>query len=113
MASGEWKINFSSGSAALQNSSNKDLEKIYNLLVQAENSKLTIVGHTDNVGNSDANLALSKNRAQAVVDYLKQKGIPENRFQLIDGKGQNEPVADNGSESGKSKNRRVVITFLK
>nr|WP_315203116.1 OmpA family protein [uncultured Flavobacterium sp.] len=113
MASGEWKINFSSGSAAVQNSSNKDLEKIYNLLIQAENSKLTIVGHTDNVGNSEANLALSKSRAQAVVDYLKQKGIPENRFQLIDGKGQNEPVADNGSESGKSKNRRVVITFLK
>ncbi|TRX40428.1 OmpA family protein [Flavobacterium restrictum] len=113
MASGEWKINFSSGSAAVQNSSSKDLEKIYNLLVQAENSKLTIVGHTDNVGNSDANLALSKNRAQAVVNYLKQKGIPENRFQLIDGKGQSEPVADNGSESGKSKNRRVVITFLK
>jgi OOP family OmpA-OmpF porin len=113
MASGEWKINFSSGSAAVQNSSNKDLEKIYNLLIQAENSKLTIVGHTDNVGNSEANLALSKSRAQAVVDYLKQKGIPENRFQLIDGKGQSEPIADNGSESGKSKNRRVVITFLK
>ncbi|REG98963.1 OmpA family protein [Flavobacterium aquicola] len=113
MASGEWKINFSSGSASVQSSSNKDLEKIYNLLVQAENSKLTVVGHTDNVGNSDANLALSKSRAQAVVDYLKQKGIPENRFQLIDGKGQNEPVADNGTESGKSKNRRVVITFLK
>lgn len=113
MASGEWKINFSSGSAAVQNSSNKDLEKIYNLLIQAENSKLTIVGHTDNVGNSEANLALSKSRAQAVVDYLKQKGIPENRFQLIDGKGQSEPIADNTTESGKSKNRRVVITFLK
>jgi OOP family OmpA-OmpF porin len=113
MASGEWKINFSSGSAAVQNSSNKDLEKIYNLLIQAENSKLTIVGHTDNVGNSDANLALSKSRAQAVVNYLKQKGIPESRFQMIDGKGQGEPVADNSSESGRSKNRRVVITFLK
>lgn len=113
MASGEWKINFSSGSAAVQNSSNKDLEKIYNLLIQAENSKLTIVGHTDNVGNSEANLVLSKSRAQAVLDYLKQKGIPENRFQLIDGKGQSEPIADNSSESGKSKNRRVVITFLK
>lgn len=113
MASGEWKINFSSGSASVQSSSNKDLEKIYNLLVQAENSKLTVVGHTDNVGNSESNLALSKSRAQAVVDYLKQKGIPENRFQLIDGKGQNEPVADNSTETGKSKNRRVVITFLK
>lgn len=113
MASGEWKINFSSGSASVQNSSNKDLEKIYNLLIQAENSKLTIVGHTDNVGNNEANLALSKSRAQVVVNYLKQKGIPENRFQLIDGKGQSEPIADNSSESGKFKNRRVVITFLK
>ena len=113
MASGEWKINFSSGSADVQNSSSKDLEKIYNLLIQAENSKLTIVGHTDNVGNPDSNLALSKNRAQAVVDYLKQKGIPANRFQLIDGKGQSEPVGDNNSVSGKAQNRRVVVTFLK
>ncbi|WP_310555245.1 OmpA family protein [Flavobacterium sp.] len=113
MASGEWKINFGSGSYAIQNNSNKDLEKIYNLLIQAENSKLTIVGHTDNVGKADSNVALSKGRAQAVVDYLKNKGIPENRFQLIDGKGANEPVADNSSESGKAQNRRVVVTFLK
>jgi OOP family OmpA-OmpF porin len=113
MASGEWKINFGSGSAAVQNNSTKDLEKIYNLLIQAENSKLTIVGHTDNVGNSDANVILSKNRAQAIVTYLKNKGIPESRFQMIDGKGANEPVADNTSESGKAQNRRVVITFLK
>ena len=113
MASGEWKINFSSGSADVQSSSSKDLEKIYNLLIQAENSKLTIVGHTDNVGNADSNLSLSKNRAQAVVDYLKQKGIPANRFQLIDGKGQSEPVGDNNSVSGKAQNRRVVVTFLK
>ena len=113
MASGEWKINFGSGSASVQNNSTKDLEKIYNLLIQAENSKLTIVGHTDNVGNSDANVVLSKNRAQAIVNFLKNKGIPESRFQLIDGKGANEPVADNNSESGKSQNRRVVVTFLK
>ena len=113
MASGEWKINFGSGSASVQNNSTKDLEKIYNLLIQAENSKLTIVGHTDNVGNSDSNVTLSKNRAQAIVNFLKNKGIPESRFQLIDGKGANEPVADNNSESGKSQNRRVVVTFLK
>lgn len=113
MASGEWQINFSSGSAEVLSNSSKDLEKIYNLLIQAENSKLTIVGHTDNVGNPDSNVSLSKNRAQAVVDYLTQKGIPSNRFQLIDGKGQNEPVSDNNSASGKAKNRRVVVTFLK
>ena len=113
MASGEWKINFGSGSYAIQNNSNKDLEKIYNLLIQAENSKLTIVGHTDNVGKADSNVSLSKGRAQAVVDYLKNKGIPENRFQMIDGKGANEPVADNNTEAGKAQNRRVVVTFLK
>ncbi|WP_394759642.1 OmpA family protein [Flavobacterium sp.] len=113
MASGEWKIIFGSGSASVQNSSTKDLEKIYNLLIQAENSKLTIVGHTDNVGGDAANIPLSKNRAQAIVNYLKNKGIPESRFQMIDGKGAAEPVADNTSEAGKSQNRRVVITFLK
>jgi outer membrane protein OmpA-like peptidoglycan-associated protein len=113
VASGEWKINFNTGSADISNSSSKEVEKIYNLLVQAENTKLTVVGHTDNVGNADSNLALSKSRAQAVVDYLKQKGIPANRFQLVDGKGQGNPIADNNTASGKALNRRVVITLLK
>ena len=113
VASGEWKINFNTGSAEISNSSSREVEKIYNLLVQAENTKLTVVGHTDNVGNPDSNLALSKSRAEAVVNYLKQKGIPSNRFQLVDGKGQNDPIADNNSVSGKALNRRVVITLLK
>lgn len=113
MASGEWKINFNSGSSNIQSNSSSDLEKIYNLLIQAENSKVTIVGHTDNVGNANSNLALSKTRAEAVVDYLKKKGIPDSRIQLVDGKGSSEPVSDNNSESGKAMNRRVVITFLK
>ena len=73
----------------------------------------SIKRHTDNVGGNDANIPLSKYRAQAIVNYLKNKGIPESRFQMIDGKGANEPVADNTSESGKAQNRRVVITFLK
>lgn len=113
MASGEWHINFKSGSAEISGGSTSELEKIYNLLIQAENTKLVVVGHTDNVGKPDSNLALSKSRAQAVVNYLANKGIPNSRFQMVDGKGQNEPVADNGSESGKAKNRRVVITLLK
>ena len=113
MASAEWRINFGSGSAQIMGTSNKELEKIYNLLVQAENSKLNIVGHTDNVGNPETNLGLSKYRAQAVVEYLKNKGIPASRFQLVDGKGQSDPVMDNSTPAGKAANRRVVITFLK
>jgi OOP family OmpA-OmpF porin len=113
VASGEWKINFNTASAEISGSSGREVEKIYNLLIQAENTKLTIVGHTDNVGNPASNLALSKSRAEAVVNYLKQKGIPANRFQMVDGKGQSEPVADNSTASGKAQNRRVVITLLK
>lgn len=113
MASGEWRINFKTGSAQISSTSSNELEKIYNLLIQAENTKLTIVGHTDNVGNPDSNIKLSKDRAEAVVDYLRAKNIPLNRFQLIDGKGANEPTADNATAEGKAKNRRVVITLLK
>lgn len=113
MASGEWKVNFQTGSATISNDSSKELEKIYNLLIQAENTKLDIIGHTDNVGNSNSNLALSKSRAESVVNYLKQRGIPSNRFQIVDGKGQNEPIADNNSDSGRAQNRRVVVTLLK
>lgn len=113
MASAEWRINFGTGSAQIMGTSTKELEKIYNLLVQAENSKLNIIGHTDNVGNPESNLSLSKYRAQAVVEYLKNKGIPASRFQLVDGKGQSEPLMENNTTAGKAANRRVVITFLK
>lgn len=113
MANGEWNINFSTGSTAIQSSSDKDLEVIYNLLIQAEDTKLKIVGHTDNTGNSTANLSLSKGRANSVVQYLKNKGIPSDRFQFVDGAGDTEPIASNATAEGKAKNRRVQITLLK
>lgn len=113
VASGEWRINFESGRATLRPEGKDVLEQIYNLLIQAEDSKLELVGHTDNTGTSDGNYSLSMARAEAVKSYLIQKGIPANRFQKIDGKGQDEPVADNSSNSGKAQNRRVVVTILK
>lgn len=113
LASGEWKINFDVGSARISPSSTKTLETIYNLLIQAEDSKLKMEGHTDNTGNAQANITLSLNRAQAVVEYLKDKGIPQSRFESVEGKGQDAPVADNSTAEGKAKNRRVVITLMK
>ncbi len=113
MASGEWKINFDLGSARISESSSQTLETIYNLLVQAEDSKLKLEGHTDNTGTSEANVVLSQSRAQSVVEYLRNKGIPQERFQSVEGKGEDFPVADNDSESGKAKNRRVVIVLMK
>ena len=112
MASGEWNINFETGSANISSSSNATLETIYNLLIQAENTKIDLTGHTDNTGNANANYDLSKRRAQAVVDYLKKKGIPEKRVQAVVGKGADQPVETNETAAGKAKNRRVVINIL-
>jgi OmpA-OmpF porin, OOP family len=112
MANGQWGINFNTGSATISGST-KDLETIYNLLVQAESTKLKVIGHTDNVGNPNSNLVLSNGRAQSVVDYLTGRGISRDRFQLVEGQGQNTPVADNSTDSGRAKNRRVEITLLK
>jgi outer membrane protein OmpA-like peptidoglycan-associated protein len=113
MASGEWRINFESGRATVRPEAKDVLEQIYNLLIQAEDSKLELVGHTDNSGTQDGNYSLSTARAEAVKSFLIQKGIPASRFQKVDGKGQDEPVADNSTPAGKAKNRRVVITLLK
>lgn len=112
MANGQWNINFATGSTAIQGSE-KDLEEIYNLLVQAEQTKLKVIGHTDSQGNPQSNVTLSKGRANSVVEYLTNKGISSSRFQLVDGKGSNEPVADNKTDNGRAKNRRVDITLLK
>jgi outer membrane protein OmpA-like peptidoglycan-associated protein len=112
MASGEWHITFETGRAALRPEAKDIVEQIYNLLIQAENARVEIVGHTDNTGSRDGNYSLSQARAESVKSYLKQKGIPGSRFQKIDGKGQDEPVADNATASGKAKNRRVVIALL-
>ncbi|MEQ8245849.1 OmpA family protein [Fulvivirga sp.] len=113
LASGEWHINFDTGSDNISNSSEPTLETIYNLLIQAEDTKLKLEGHTDDTGSSESNYDLSQRRAQAVVNFLRGKGIPQTRFQTVIGKGEDEPVANNSTATGRAKNRRVVITLLK
>ena len=69
---------------------------------------VTIIGHTDNTGTDAINNPLSINRAAATRDYLVARGVASNRI-AIDGRGSREPVADNYSEQGRAKNRRVEI----
>ena len=71
-------------------------------------AKITVIGYSNNQGSADKNLAISKERAQFVVDNLKNKGIDVSKIQII-GKGQTEPIAPNTDEDGRAKNRRVVI----
>ena len=113
LASGEWNINFDTGSANISASSANTLETIFNLLIQAEDTKLKLEGHTDDQGSSESNYDLSQRRAQAVVNFLRGKGIPQSRFQSVIGKGEDEPIESNATNAGRAKNRRVVITLLK
>lgn len=68
-----------------------------------------IVGHTDNVGTDEENMAMGAARAKSVANILKANGIAANRIQTSS-KGKSEPVADNNTEDGRHQNRRVVIT---
>jgi outer membrane protein OmpA-like peptidoglycan-associated protein len=74
--------------------------------------KLSIAGHTDNVGNADANVKLSNERAKTVKDYLLSQGIKSNRFIAI-GFGSARPVATNNTPEGKFENRRVEFALVR
>jgi NitT/TauT family transport system substrate-binding protein len=75
-------------------------------------ARIRVEGNTDNVGNETANIALSKRRAQSVVDYLvSQYGMPRNRFIVI-GNGSAKPLGSNTSEDGKAKNRRTDFEIV-
>jgi outer membrane protein OmpA-like peptidoglycan-associated protein len=67
---------------------------------------IQISGHTDNTGKETDNLLLSENRAKAVADFLISKGIAKNRI-TTNGYGSSKPIADNNTEDGKQRNRRV------
>jgi OmpA-OmpF porin, OOP family len=89
--------------------SSKTLEEVANLLKIDRSLKLEISGHTDNTGSAEHNMTLSEGRARAVVDALVQKyGIDAARLSAK-GYGDTKPVADNGTEAGKAKNRRVEL----
>lgn len=115
MENGSFSTNailFNSGSATIKSGSNLILADIAEALKSTPDLKLKVVGHTDADGSDEANLKLSKDRANSVRNYLVQNhGIDGNRLST-DGKGESSPVADNTSSSGKEQNRRVEFIKL-
>ncbi len=112
-ANRSWKIEFASGSDQVTPQGAAELQKLFDALNIAVSAKVSIVGHTDNAGNADANMDLSTRRAKSVKQWLIQHSngtFPSERFN-VQGKGQTEPVADNSTPAGKAQNRRVQITF--
>lgn len=74
-------------------------------------TNVLIIGHTDNTGSDAFNSRLSERRAESVKMFAMNQGIMSNRLST-EGKGENEPIADNTSEDGRAKNRRVEIVIV-
>lgn len=103
---------FKSGSAELAASSFKSLDELVAFMNRKTTLVIEIAGHTDNVGSVESNQLLSQKRADAVRSYILSKGISTTRV-LAKGYGQNEPVADNSTEQGRSTNRRTEVRIIK
>lgn len=103
---------FDSGKAQLKDSSTRVLIDALDMIKAHPGRRILVTGYTDNMGNPGSNLKLSTARAEAVRNWLiEASGIPATQF-AIQGYGDTRPIADNGTEAGRAKNRRVEITLV-
>ncbi len=101
-------VNFESNSATLTAASRAILDRVAEALLAWPEVRAEVGGHTDSSGSEAYNQRLSERRAQAVREYLISRGIPADRL-TARGYGESRPIADNGTESGRAKNRRVEL----
>jgi outer membrane protein OmpA-like peptidoglycan-associated protein len=104
-------ITFETNSAELNEESFQELDRLVELMKKNPNIKVEISAHTDDVGSEAYNMKLSLRRAQAVVNYLKEHGIPEGRM-IARGYGETRPLVPNDSEEHRAMNRRVELRIL-
>ncbi len=105
-------IFFETASAVLKSQSKFELETLFKFLKEHPELRLKITGHTDNVGAENDNLALSEQRALAVINYLMRLGIQNSRL-IHEGKGESEPLNDNSTEELRQENRRIEFRIIK
>lgn len=105
-------LEFETGKAIIKKTSFESLSELAEVLKKRSQYKLQIDGHTDNVGVPTANLQLSKDRANAIKTFLTKKGIAATRL-IPKGYGSTKPVADNKTDIGRQKNRRVEMKVIK
>jgi len=102
---------FESASAELRPELESSLDALIAPLKSRTELHAEILGHTDSIGREGYNMLLSRQRARAVRDYLMNAGIDAMRLSA-DGRGETEPVADNDTPEGRSRNRRVEIRLF-
>jgi OOP family OmpA-OmpF porin len=105
------RIGFETGSATLTPQSREQLRNVAAILNAYPKASVTVAGHTDNIGEEVANRALSRARAESVVEVLADDGVARGRMRA-DGFGSQKPIASNMSESGRSQNRRVMLDVV-
>jgi outer membrane protein OmpA-like peptidoglycan-associated protein len=101
-------ISFDSGRAEIRAGMRPVLDELARNLRTQPGTLVRIVGHTDSTGSDAVNDPLSVNRASRTRDYLVAQGVDARRI-AIDGRGAREPVADNSTEAGRARNRRIEI----
>jgi K(+)-stimulated pyrophosphate-energized sodium pump len=102
------RLLFDTGSPSLRPESQEQLNNIAAILQAYPNVRLKVGGYTDNVGGTERNLKLSQDRATSVVVELVNKGVSPNRLSA-EGYGEQHPMADNSTEEGRARNRRVSM----
>lgn len=107
----ENELHFAPGKSVLPGGPLASLDRIAGLLTKQTDLAVRIEGHTDSQGSEQSNLALSKQRAQAVRAALIERGVAADRM-VADGFGSAHPIADNGTPEGRSQNRRVEVYIL-
>lgn len=101
-------ISFDTGRADIKPNLQPILNQFAHGLSNQPNTEIRIVGHTDNTGSDAVNNPLSVNRAASARNYLVARGVDGRRVQ-IDGRGEREPIADNNTDQGRARNRRIEI----
>jgi outer membrane protein OmpA-like peptidoglycan-associated protein len=99
---------FDTGSSEIKPGFYTTLDKVADVVIRYSKTTLTVVGHTDDVGAASYNQKLSQQRALAVARYLESKDVNPLRL-ATSGKGESAPIASNGSDAGRQRNRRVEI----
>jgi outer membrane protein OmpA-like peptidoglycan-associated protein len=104
-------LEFETGKDIIKPESIPSLTELAEVLVKKPEWKLQIAGHTDNVGNDQNNLVLSKKRAEAVKAFMVSQSVSGDRLSVLYF-GETQPVADNSTKEGRQKNRRVEMTII-
>jgi outer membrane protein OmpA-like peptidoglycan-associated protein len=107
---GENSVNFDFNKSTLTATAKQNLDKLVPVFKEYPDTNIQIFGYTDSKGSDEYNLSLSEQRSAAVKNYLAGKGLVGSRFKTV-GMGEADPVADNETDAGRSKNRRVEFAI--